>query len=135
MFSASRSVGRSLSDFVKPLIEGLRPIPPIAWTPIAILWFGIGNAPGYFLVFVGAVFPVFVNTFAAVRNIDRNQINAALCLGAGQGLSSPTCCCPPRCRHLSGPAYRARRRLDVRGGRGADRGAIRPRLRSKTIAC
>jgi NitT/TauT family transport system permease protein/sulfonate transport system permease protein len=76
----------TLSEFIKPLVEGLRPIPPIAWTPIAILWFGIGDAPGYFLVFIGAVFPVFVNTFAAVRNIDRNQINAALCLGASQRL-------------------------------------------------
>ena len=73
---------RALSDFVKPVIEAVRPIPPIAWTPIAILWFGIGNAPSYFLVFIGAVFPVFVNTFSAVRNIERSQINAALCLGA-----------------------------------------------------
>lgn len=73
---------RPLSDFVKPVVEGLRPIPPIAWTPIAILWFGIGNAPSYFLVFIGALFPIFVNTFSAVRNIERGQINAALCLGA-----------------------------------------------------
>lgn len=73
---------RSLSDFVKPVVEALRPIPPIAWTPIAILWFGIGSAPGYFLVFVGAVFPVFVSSYSAVRNIERSQINAALCLGA-----------------------------------------------------
>lgn len=71
-----------LSDFVRPLVESIRPIPPIAWTPIAILWFGVGNAPSYFLVFIGAVFPVFVNTYTAVRNIDRAQINAALCLGA-----------------------------------------------------
>ncbi len=76
----------ALSEFAKPLVEALRPIPPIAWTPLAILWFGIGDAPGYFLVFIGAVFPVFVNTYAAVRNIDRNQINAALCLGANQRL-------------------------------------------------
>jgi NitT/TauT family transport system permease protein/sulfonate transport system permease protein len=75
-----------LSDLVRPIVESLRPIPPIAWTPIAILWFGIGNAPSYFLVFIGAVFPVFVNTFSAVRNIDRTQINAALCLGARPGI-------------------------------------------------
>jgi ABC-type nitrate/sulfonate/bicarbonate transport system permease component len=73
---------QTLSDFFKPLVEALRPIPPIAWTPLAILWFGVGNAPSYFLVFVGAVFPVFVSTFSAVRNIERTQINAALCLGA-----------------------------------------------------
>ncbi len=77
---------RFLSDLIRPVIESLRPIPPIAWTPIAILWFGVGNAPSYFLVFIGAVFPVFVNTFSAVHNIDRTQINAALCLGAGPGL-------------------------------------------------
>lgn len=77
---------RVLSDLLRPVVESIRPIPPIAWTPIAILWFGVGNAPSYFLVFIGAVFPVFVNAFAAVRNIDRTQINAALCLGAGPSL-------------------------------------------------
>lgn len=75
-----------LTEYVKPIIEALRPIPPIAWTPIAILWFGIGNAPSYFLVFIGAVFPVFVSTYSAVRNIERTQINAALCLGATPGM-------------------------------------------------
>jgi ABC-type nitrate/sulfonate/bicarbonate transport system permease component len=44
---------RILSDFIKPLVEALRPIPPIAWTRLAILWFGVGNAPSYFLVFIG----------------------------------------------------------------------------------
>jgi len=77
---------RVLSELLRPIVESVRPIPPIAWTPIAILWFGVGNAPSYFLVFIGAVFPVFVNTFAAVRGIDRNQVNAALCLGAGPWL-------------------------------------------------
>jgi len=77
---------RVLSELLRPIVESVRPIPPIAWTPIAILWFGVGNAPSYFLVFIGAVFPVFVNTFAAVRGIDRNQVNAALCLGASPWL-------------------------------------------------
>jgi NitT/TauT family transport system permease protein len=76
----------AVSEQLMPIVEAIRPIPPIAWTPLAILWFGIGNAPSYFLVFVGAVFPVFVNTFAAVRGLERSQINAALCLGAGPRL-------------------------------------------------
>src|SRR5262245_11506097 len=76
----------AISEQLMPVVEAVRPIPPIAWTPLAILWFGIGNAPSYFLVFIGAVFPVFINTFSAVRNIDRTQINAALCLGAGPAL-------------------------------------------------
>jgi NitT/TauT family transport system permease protein/sulfonate transport system permease protein len=70
------------SEVLKPIIEVIRPIPPIAWTPLAILWFGVGNSPSYFLVFIGAVFPVFVNTYVAVRGIEKSQINAALCLGA-----------------------------------------------------
>jgi NitT/TauT family transport system permease protein len=45
-----------LADLFRPIVETLRPIPPIAWTPIAILWFGIGDAPSYFLVFIGAIF-------------------------------------------------------------------------------
>jgi ABC-type nitrate/sulfonate/bicarbonate transport system permease component len=76
----------TVSEQLMPIVEAVRPIPPIAWTPLAILWFGIGNAPSYFLVFIVAVFPVFVNTFAAVRGLDRVQINAALCLGAGPRL-------------------------------------------------
>src|SRR5215475_3375079 len=72
----------AISEQLMPVVEAVRPIPPIAWTPLAILWFGIGNAPSYFLVFIGAVFPVFVATYSAVRNIERTQINAALCLGA-----------------------------------------------------
>ena len=77
---------QKVSEVVTPVVEALRPIPPIAWTPLAILWFGVGNAPSYFLVFIGAVFPVFINTFSAVRNIEPSQINAALSLGAGPGL-------------------------------------------------
>jgi NitT/TauT family transport system permease protein len=85
-FGVALGWSEKISDVVRPLVESVRPIPPIAWTPIAILWFGVGDAPSYFLVFIGAVFPVFVNTFSAVRNIDRVQINAALCLGAKPGL-------------------------------------------------
>ncbi|TDR93530.1 ABC transporter permease [Enterovirga rhinocerotis] len=73
---------RTVSDYVRPVIEALRPIPPLAWIPITILWFGLGDAASYFLVFLGAVFPAFVATYTAVRSLDRNQMNAALCLGA-----------------------------------------------------
>ncbi len=73
---------RALSDYVRPVVEALRPVPPLAWIPITILWFGLGDAASYFLVFLGAVFPAFVATYTAVRGLDRNQMNAALCLGA-----------------------------------------------------
>ncbi len=73
---------RGVSDYVRPVVEALRPIPPLAWIPITILWFGLGDAASYFLVFLGAFFPAFVATYTAVRGLDRNQMNAALCLGA-----------------------------------------------------
>lgn len=73
---------RTISDYVRPVVEALRPIPPLAWIPITILWFGLGDAASYFLVFLGAFFPAFVATYTAVRSLDRNQMNAALCLGA-----------------------------------------------------
>lgn len=77
---------RVVADFVRPVVDALRPIPPLAWIPITILWFGIGDMASYFLVFLGAVFPTFIATYTAVRGLDRNQMNAALCLGAGPRL-------------------------------------------------
>jgi ABC-type nitrate/sulfonate/bicarbonate transport system permease component len=44
---------KSASEVIRPVIEALRPIPPLAWVPIAILWFGLGDASAYFLVFLG----------------------------------------------------------------------------------
>jgi len=65
-----------------PLIQVLRPIPPIAYIPLAILWFGLGNPPAYFLISLGAFFPVLMNTISGVRNVDAIYIRAARNLGA-----------------------------------------------------
>jgi NitT/TauT family transport system permease protein len=62
----------------------LRPIPPIAFIPLAILWFGLGNPPAVFLITIGAFFPVLMNTIAGVRNVDAIYIRAAESLGANQ---------------------------------------------------
>jgi NitT/TauT family transport system permease protein len=67
-----------------PLIQVLRPIPPIAFIPLAILWFGLGNPPAVFLITIGAFFPVLMNTIAGVRNVDAIYIRAAESLGANQ---------------------------------------------------
>jgi NitT/TauT family transport system permease protein/sulfonate transport system permease protein len=86
---------RPVAELIKPVVEALRPIPPLAWIPLAIVWFGIGDAPSYFLVFIGAVFPVFVGTHSAVLGLDRTQINAALSLGAGPWLLFRDVIVPP----------------------------------------
>ncbi|MFT4541833.1 MAG: NitT/TauT family transport system permease protein [Planctomycetota bacterium] len=54
---------------LNPIIQGLRPISPIAWIPISILWFGLGDGAGIFLIFLSSFFPITVGTMAAVRNI------------------------------------------------------------------
>ncbi|MFD1628142.1 ABC transporter permease, partial [Azospirillum griseum] len=66
-----------------PLLQVLRPIPPIAYIPLAILWFGLGNAPAIFLIAIGAFFPVLMNTIAGVRHVDGIYLRAARNLGAG----------------------------------------------------
>ena len=64
-------IGWSTRTFraMNPIVQGLRPISPIAWIPIAILWFGIGDGAGVFLIFLSSFFPITVGTTAAVRNI------------------------------------------------------------------
>jgi NitT/TauT family transport system permease protein len=62
---------------LNPLIQILRPISPIAWIPLAILWFGVGNFSPIFLIFLASVFPIIVETAAGVHSIERQYIRAA----------------------------------------------------------
>lgn len=78
MMGASKTV----YGLFNPLMQMLRPIPPIAYIPLAILWFGLGNPPAYFLISLGAFFPVLVNTISGVRNVDGIFLRAAQNLGA-----------------------------------------------------
>ena len=72
-----------LNEQVDPIIEILRPIPPIAWIPLSILWFGVGNVQNQFIIFLGIFFPILLNTIDAVKNVEPSLIRAARCLGAG----------------------------------------------------
>ena len=71
-------------ELMNPLVQLLRPIPPIAFIPLAILWFGLGNPPAFFLICLGAFFPVLMNTIAGVRNVDAIYLRAARNLGASE---------------------------------------------------
>jgi len=73
---------KALSAAIEPIMEMLRPIPPLAWIPIAILWFGIGNQSAAFIIFLGAFFPILLNTVSGVRTIDPLLIEAARTLNA-----------------------------------------------------
>ena len=69
---------------VDPLVEMLRPIAAIAWIPIAILMFGVGRMVPIFLIFYAATFPMFLSTFAGIKETDRQLIQAAEMLGASR---------------------------------------------------
>jgi NitT/TauT family transport system permease protein len=77
-------VGRSrtVREYIDPVIRSLYPIPGIAWIPLAILWFGLGNTAVIFVVFVAEFFPLYFNTEAGARNINPILIDAARCFGA-----------------------------------------------------
>jgi NitT/TauT family transport system permease protein len=67
------SVHRTLD----PIFQILRPISPIAWIPIAILWFGVGDASPIYLIFMSSVFPMVVQTTAGVHAIEKRYLRAA----------------------------------------------------------
>ena len=69
---------------LNPLFQMLRPISPIAWIPIAILWFGVGDLSPIFLIFISSVFPMMVQTTVGVRTIDRRYLRAAANFGVSR---------------------------------------------------
>lgn len=71
----------NLSSFI---IGVLRPIPPIAWIPFAILWFGVGLGSAIFIIFLGSVFPILINTADGVKRTDNVYIESAYTMGASQ---------------------------------------------------
>jgi NitT/TauT family transport system permease protein len=71
---------------LNPLFQMLRPISPIAWIPVAILWFGVGNLSPIFLIFISSVFPMIVQTTMGVRTIDRRYLRAAANFGVSRSV-------------------------------------------------
>jgi NitT/TauT family transport system permease protein len=68
--------GRAFHAF-NPAIQVLRPISPIAWIPVAILWFGVSDLAPVFLIFLASLFPIATATTAAVQNIQLVYLRAA----------------------------------------------------------
>jgi NitT/TauT family transport system permease protein len=64
----------SANAFLNPLVQGLRPISPLAWIPLAILWFGVDDLSPIFLIFLASFFPMVVGTAAGVAGIDRRYL-------------------------------------------------------------
>jgi NitT/TauT family transport system permease protein len=75
---------KTVENYLSFTIGLLRPIPPIAWIPFAILWFGLGLGSAIFVIFVGSVFPILINTADGVKRIDKVYVESAYTLGANQ---------------------------------------------------
>ncbi|MEK6258018.1 MAG: ATP-binding cassette domain-containing protein [Planctomycetota bacterium] len=67
-----------------PIIEFIRPIPPIAWIPLSVVLLGLGDPSSYFIIFLGAFFPIFTNTALGVRELNPLFLDAARVLGASR---------------------------------------------------
>jgi NitT/TauT family transport system permease protein len=69
---------------LNPIFQILRPISPIAWIPLAILWFGVGDLSPIFLIFISSVFPMIVQTVSGVHTIERRYLWAARNFGVSR---------------------------------------------------
>jgi NitT/TauT family transport system permease protein len=73
---------RAADRILDPIVEIIRPIPPLAWIPFAIIWFGLTNEAAGFIIFVGAVFPILINTYVGFRSLPKVYVESAKVLGA-----------------------------------------------------
>jgi NitT/TauT family transport system permease protein len=78
---------KRVENFCLPLASALMPIPSLAWVPVFILWFGLGNTVAILIVFYAATFPILLNTWSGVRSVNPLWLRAAGAMGAnGQSM-------------------------------------------------
>ncbi len=85
---------RNFFGFVNPIFEIIRPIPPIAWIPLSIIWLGIGTLAKAFIIFLAAFVPCVINSYTGVRQTNPALINVAKTCGATDWQIFRTVCIP-----------------------------------------
>ena len=75
---------KPIENFFMPLVSAMMPIPSLAWVPVFILWFGLGNTVAILIVFYAALFPMLLNTWSGVRAVNPLWLRAAGAMGAGE---------------------------------------------------
>jgi NitT/TauT family transport system permease protein len=75
---------RPIEHFFLPLTSALMPIPSLAWVPVFILWFGLGNTVAILIVFYAAMFPMVLNAWSGVRSVNQLWLRAAGAMGANE---------------------------------------------------
>lgn len=73
-----------VESIFRPIFEIVRPIPSVAWIPLAIVWFGIGEAAKFYIIFMAGFVNITVNTYAGAKQVDENVLGAAYMLGANK---------------------------------------------------
>ncbi len=81
ILAALNSYSATMNKITSPWIEVLRPIPPLAWIPLSILFFGLGDKPAIFLVSLGSFFPVYTNAYDAIKKIPEKYLHTAKMMG------------------------------------------------------
>lgn len=74
---------KTVMQLVDPVMGGLRQVPVMAWVPLTIVWFGLGDGPTVFLIALVGAFPILLNTIAGVQSISKDYFHAARTMGAG----------------------------------------------------
>lgn len=77
-------INKKAKSILSPFINFFRPIPPVAWIPLAILWFGVGDHLSYFITMIAAFFPIFLNTLTGAENVSQQHLDVARCFGANK---------------------------------------------------
>jgi len=75
---------KPIEHFFMPLVSALMPIPSLAWVPVFILWFGLGNTVSILIVFYAAMFPMALNAWSGVRAVNQLWLRAAGAMGANE---------------------------------------------------
>ena len=78
----SMGMNEDIHSLVSPLFNMIRPIPTVAWIPLSIMWFGLGETTKYFLIFISSFTGCTIQAYAGVRSIDQTLVGAARMLGA-----------------------------------------------------
>lgn len=74
---------KTVMQLIDPVLGGIRQVPVMAWVPLTIVWFGLGDGPTVFLIALVGTFPILLNTVAGVQSISKDYFNAARTMGAG----------------------------------------------------
>jgi len=75
-------MSKTITHFVSPIFRTFSPIPGVAWVPLAILWFGLGDKAAVFIIVMGAIAPIIINANQGVKDVDQNLLMALYSMNA-----------------------------------------------------